>query len=50
MDDDIKRLLEELYKMSQDENWNESHAQELIVWGGELYQKYYSNESKVFDR
>lgn len=44
MDDDIKKLLEALYKMSQDENWNESHAQELIVWGAELYNKYYNNE------
>ena len=37
---EIKSLLKALYKMSISEDWSESEAQELVIWGGELYEKY----------
>lgn len=46
MDNDLKRLLEALHQMSQNESWDESRAQELVVWGAELYQKYLSHNSE----
>lgn len=41
---DIKNLLKSLHKMSQSEDWDESSAQELVMWVGEIYEKYYLDE------
>ena len=38
--DEIKSLLKDLHKMSISEDWSETKAQELIMWGGQLYEKY----------
>ena len=40
-EEEIRRLLESLFEMSECEDWDESRAQELIMWGGELFSKYY---------
>jgi len=40
MNEKIKSLLKELHEMSQGEDWDESSAQSLIVYGGELYEEY----------
>lgn len=37
---EVKSLLESLYKMSLSPDWSESKAQGLVMWGGELYEKY----------
>lgn len=44
MNPEIKNLLEKLHKMSQSEDWDESSAQMLVQWGGELYEKYFLNQ------
>ena len=43
----IKELLKAMNDMSNSENWSESDAQDIIVWGGELYQELYDKEIKV---
>lgn len=40
---EIENLLKALYKMSLSPDWSESKAQELVTWGGELYEKYGRN-------
>lgn len=45
--DDIEDLLKSLYKMSQTEDWDESSAQELVVWGGTIYEKYYLPDNGI---
>ena len=37
---EIEFLLEEMYRLSKKEDWNESYAQDLIVSGALLYQRY----------
>ena len=44
MNEEIKRLLEAMYRMSQPEDWSESRAQEPIMDGGSLYEKYVLNQ------
>lgn len=38
---EIERFLEAVHKMSLSQDWSESHAQELVMWGGELYEEYF---------
>jgi len=40
---EIEDILKALYKMSLSPDWSESKAQELVMWGGELYEKYGRN-------
>lgn len=41
--EDIERLLHAMKEMSQCEDWSESRAQEIVLFGGELYDKYRSD-------
>lgn len=36
----IESILKGMYEMSQNENWSEPDAQELIFDGGELWKRY----------
>lgn len=49
MNDKIKRLLKALHEMSQGEDWDESSAQSLIVYGGELYEEYLKDLKDKWD-
>ena len=40
--DDLKNFLESLWSMSLSEDWDEASAQDLVMRGGELYEKYKS--------
>ena len=40
MKDKIISLLKSMHEMSQSEDWDECEAQELVVYGGELYEEY----------
>lgn len=40
----IKKLLTAMYNMSQREDWDESEAQELIMWGADMYMEYFKDE------
>lgn len=37
---EIESILKGMYEMSQNENWSEPYAQELIFDGGELWKRY----------
>lgn len=41
MNKNILKLLEAMKEMSESEDWNESRAQELVLFGGELYDTYH---------
>lgn len=38
--EDLKNFLESLWSMSLSEDWDEASAQDLVMCGGELYEKY----------
>ena len=38
--DEIKEFLKSLHEMSEGEDWDESDAQDLVMRGGKLYEKY----------
>ena len=38
--DDLKEFLKSLHEMSECEDWDESDAQDLVMRGGQLYEKY----------
>lgn len=38
--DELKNFLESLWSMSLREDWSESDAQDLVMRGGQLYEKY----------
>lgn len=40
MKEKIISLLKSMHKMSQSEDWDECEAQELVMYGGELYEEY----------
>lgn len=37
---EIERLLEDMYRLSEKEDWDESFAQGIIEEGAALYQRY----------
>ena len=49
MNEKIKGLLKALHEMSQGEDWDESSAQSLIVYGGELYEEYLKDLKDKWD-
>lgn len=49
MNEKIKSLLKALHEMSEGEDWDESSAQSLIVYGGELYEEYLKNLKDKWD-
>lgn len=49
MNEQLLSLLESMKRMPKTENWNESHAQELICFGGELYDKYHFQLRRKID-
>lgn len=49
MNEKIKSLLKSLHEMSQGEDWDESSAQSLIVYGGELYEEYLKDLKDKWD-
>jgi hypothetical protein len=40
MKESLLKLLEALKDMSQSEDWDENRAQQLVQWGGQLYDEY----------
>mgnify|MGYP003325836727 CR=1 FL=1 len=42
--EEIKRFLESNWEMSQSEDWSEPRAQELVMWGGELYEEFFKQK------
>jgi len=49
MNEKIKSLLKSLHEMAEGEDWDESSAQSLIVYGGELYEEYLKNLKDKWD-
>jgi hypothetical protein len=41
----IINILKQMYDMAQDENWDESDAQSLIMDGADLYADYFRNNN-----
>jgi hypothetical protein len=41
----IISILKSMYDMAQDENWDESDAQSLIMDGADLYADYFRNNN-----
>lgn len=43
----IEQLLTVMFDMTQREDWDESEAQELIMWGAKLYEEIFKDETKT---
>lgn len=41
----IEKFLEAVHEMYLSEDWSESKAQELVMWGGELYEQYFKKNN-----
>lgn len=50
MNQEIESFLEAVHRMSQSQDWDENHAQELIMCGGELYKKYIQDPIALRDK
>ncbi len=37
---EIENLLDDMFRLTKEENWNESYAKNLIMEGALLYQRY----------